>query len=149
MAITLTLKITLVNWSLLGFVLIGGFIPWAWAAQRQDPPLPFTSPQQEAHFYQLATEFRCLQCQNQAITDSPAPIAAAIRRRIFGLLQQGWTDQQIRDYFVSRYGRSMLYRPPLNRQTAMLWMTPWLLVLIASSGMLLAISRARWQSVRQ
>ena len=86
----------------------------------------FDSPDQEARFRQLGLELRCPKCQNQAIGDSDAPISKDLRAEVHRLLLEGATDQEIKAFMVARYGRYVLYRPPLDRQTVYLWVGPGL-----------------------
>jgi cytochrome c-type biogenesis protein CcmH/NrfF len=63
-------------------------------------------------------ELRCLQCQNQTLADSEAPLAVDLRQEIRELIAKGQTDEQIKAYLVARYGDFVLYRPPGQEQDA-------------------------------
>ncbi|MDQ3259298.1 MAG: cytochrome c-type biogenesis protein CcmH [Pseudomonadota bacterium] len=76
----------------------------------------------------LAHELRCLVCQNQTIADSNADLAIDLRTQIREQIQAGKTDQQIKDYMVARYGDFVLYRPPVQSNTVLLWVAPFLLL---------------------
>ena len=91
--------------------------------------LNFTSPDQEKEYQQLTQELRCPQCQNNNIADSNATIAVDMRAKVFELLQEGKSKQQVVDYMVQRYGNFVTYAPPLTAATIMLWVLPLLLVL--------------------
>lgn len=82
------------------------------------------NPEQEARMMAIATEMRCLVCQNQTVADSHSGLAEDLRREIRELLAKGQTDQQIRDHMTQRYGDFVLYRPPVNTSTALLWFGP-------------------------
>jgi cytochrome c-type biogenesis protein CcmH len=73
-------------------------------------------------------ELRCPKCQNQNLADSDAPIAADLRNELRRLLNEGRNDDEIVDFMVSRYGDYVLYRPPLERRTWLLWGAPALLL---------------------
>lgn len=90
----------------------------------------FDSPEQEARFRQLGLELRCPKCQNQAIGDSDAPISKDLRAEVHRMLLEGATDQEIKAFMVARYGRYVLYRPPLDRQTLFLWAGPGLFLIL-------------------
>ena len=77
----------------------------------------------------LAHELRCLVCQNQTIADSNADLAIDLRTQIREQIQAGKTDAQIKDYMVARYGDFVLYRPPVQSNTALLWVAPFLLLI--------------------
>jgi cytochrome c-type biogenesis protein CcmH len=78
----------------------------------------------------IASELRCLVCQNQSIADSNAPLAIDLRNQIREQLSQGRSESEIRAYMAERYGDFVLYRPPLKLTTAMLWVSPLLLLVI-------------------
>lgn len=99
----------------------------AFAAQE---PLVFASPEDEQRFLDLATELRCLVCQNQTIADSDAPLAHDLRQEIFDMMASGASDAEIKEFMVARYGDFVLYRPPVQSNTIVLWVAPFLLLLI-------------------
>lgn len=84
----------------------------------------FASEEQEALFNKLSNELRCLVCQNQAISDSNADLAKDLRDEIYGMLQQGKTEEEIVEFMVVRYGDFVLYNPPLKPMTWLLWFGP-------------------------
>ena len=89
----------------------------------------FKDEGERERFRQLTAELRCPKCQNQNIADSNAPIATDLRREIFRMLEEGKDNQQITDYLVARYGDFVLYKPPLNSRTWLLWYGPACLLL--------------------
>ena len=84
----------------------------------------FASEEQEALFNKLSNELRCLVCQNQAIADSNADLAKDLRDEIYGMLQQGNSEEEIVEFMVARYGDFVLYNPPLKPMTWLLWFGP-------------------------
>ena len=92
--------------------------------------LNFTSPQQESDYHQLTQSLRCPQCQNNNIADSNATIAVDIRGKVFELLQEGKSKNDVVDYMVARYGNFVTYDPPMTASTLVLWIAPLLLVLL-------------------
>lgn len=89
----------------------------------------FKTPQQQTRFDALTQEFRCLVCQNEALADSSAPLAQDLRKQIAGLVQQGVSDQDIKSFLVKRYGDFVLFSPPLETATWLLWGGPFVLLL--------------------
>ena len=89
----------------------------------------FDSPEQEARFRQLGYELRCPKCQNQAIGDSDAEISGDLRAEVYRMLKDGATDDEIREFMVARYGRYVLYNPPLDKHTLILWFGPAVLLI--------------------
>ena len=92
--------------------------------------LNFSSPQQESDYHQLTQSLRCPQCQNNNIADSNATIAVDMRGKVFELLQEGKSKNDIVDYMVARYGNFVTYDPPMTASTLVLWIAPLLLVLL-------------------
>ena len=90
----------------------------------------FDQPKDEALYRELIQELRCLVCQNQNLADSNAELAIDLRRRTRELILQGKSRQEIVDYMVDRYGDFVLYRPPFNRTTLLLWLSPLLLAAV-------------------
>ena len=100
-------------------------------AQRQvdQEPLVFDSPEQQARFNSLTEELRCLVCQNQNLADSDAPLAHDLRQEIFTMMQGGQSDAEIKNFLIERYGDFVLYRPPMQGNTLVLWLAPAVLLL--------------------
>ena len=92
--------------------------------------LNFSSPQQESDYHQLTQSLRCPQCQNNNIADSNATIAVDMRGKVFELLQEGKSKNDVVDYMVARYGNFVTYDPPITARTLVLWIAPLLLVLL-------------------
>lgn len=119
----------------LGLALVNGLAHAVKAAPAAaDPAL-------EARVMRVAEELRCLVCQNETIAASHAELAVDLRQQIREQLQDGRTPAQILDFMAQRYGDFVLYRPPLNLQTVLLWLGPFVLLLLAA-GLL-------WRQIRQ
>jgi len=103
----------------------------------------FDSPEQEARFRQLGYELRCPKCQNQAIGDSDAEISGDLRAEVYRMLKEGATDAEIKDFMVARYGRYVLYNPPLDKQTLILWFGPAGLLVLGGILVVLRIRRSK------
>jgi cytochrome c-type biogenesis protein CcmH len=88
------------------------------------------APELAARIHRLESNFRCLVCQNETIADSTADLAADLRLIIHEQVQQGATDAQIRDYMVTRYGDFVLYDPPFKTLTWVLWLGPFVLLVL-------------------
>ncbi len=110
-------------------------------------PMPFANHGQELRFQHLTHELRCPMCQNETLADSNAPIARDLRNQIFRMMQQGSSDDEIKQYLVDRYSNYVLYDPPLNGGTLLLWFGP-LLILLAGAGVVVVALRRRQRSGR-
>lgn len=104
-------------------------------------PLDFDDPAQEQRFMDLTAELRCLQCQNQTLADSDAPLAQDLRQEIHDMMAAGRSDEEIKAFMVARYGDFVLYRPPVQGNTLMLWLLPALLLLTGAAVVALAVRR--------
>lgn len=91
----------------------------------------FVSPQIEKDYKILIAELRCLVCQNQNLADSNAELAKDMRMRVYTMLNEGSSRQQIVDFMVTRYGDFVMYRPPVKSSTYLLWYGPLLFFALA------------------
>jgi cytochrome c-type biogenesis protein CcmH len=112
--------------ALAAVLLVGAPLSTAWAVD----PQAMSDPQLQARYEVLIHELRCVQCENNSLADSDAPIAADLRREIRGMLNAGESNQQIKDYLVSRYSEFILFRPKYSWRNAWLWVLPVLLLII-------------------
>src|SRR3974390_82332 len=99
------------------------------------------NPQIERHMMELASELRCLQCQNQTLAASNAPLALDLRQEIRELIAQGKNDEQVKQYLVARYGDFVLYRPPVQVNTVLLWFGPGLVLVAGLVALYITIQR--------
>lgn len=90
----------------------------------------FESAQMEADYKKLIDELRCLVCQNQNLSASDADLARDLRRETYEMLQEGKSSQQVVEFMVERYGDFVLYRPQFKSTTYLLWLGPFLLLLL-------------------
>jgi cytochrome c-type biogenesis protein CcmH len=86
-------------------------------------------PVAEKRAVTLEQQLRCLVCQNETIAASQADLAKDLRKEIREQIKAGRTDDQIKQYLVDRYGDFVLYDPPLNATTVLLWGGPFALLL--------------------
>jgi cytochrome c-type biogenesis protein CcmH len=98
-------------------------------------------PALEARVLKIAEELRCLVCQNETIAASQADLAKDLRQQIREQLTQGRTQPQILEFMSQRYGDFVLYRPPLQLSTVLLWAGPFVLLLVAAGVLLVNIRR--------
>ena len=89
----------------------------------------------------LETELRCLVCQNQTLAESPAGLAGDLRREVRLLADQKKSDEEIKEHLRARYGDFVLYRPPVDGKTYLLWFGPFCLLI--GGGILLWIMGRR------
>ena len=99
----------------------------AWSKQAT---LLADDPVVEQRLIALSEEMRCLVCQNESLAGSRADLAMDLRRELRELIKQGKTDEQIKEFMVSRYGDFVLYRPPVKPTTWLLWAGPFGLMVV-------------------
>jgi cytochrome c-type biogenesis protein CcmH len=75
-------------------------------------------------FLELTETLRCPMCQNQNIADSDAMIAHDMRRKVYQLLSEGKSKQEVIEFMKARYGDFVHYQPPLTPATSLLWGIP-------------------------
>ncbi len=103
----------------------------------------FENKAQEESFQHLTQILRCPKCQNQNLADSNAELAIDLRNKTYELLQDGHSEAEVVEFMVARYGQFVVYEPPLTPATLILWMGPFLVVLL---GGVLIIRHIRRQS---
>lgn len=115
---------------------------WSTLSQAAIDPYGFRDDAERARFQALTRELRCPKCQNQDLADSNAPIAGDLRREIQRLMAAGQSDAEIIAHLEQRYGEFILYRPPFEGRTLLLWLLPGL-GLLGGAGLLLVLTRRR------
>ena len=91
----------------------------------------------------LASELRCLVCQNQTLADSNAPLAVDLRNQIREQIAAGKSEQDVLDFMVARYGEFVLYRPPFKATTLALWIGPFLFLVLGAWLLARRLARRR------
>jgi cytochrome c-type biogenesis protein CcmH len=79
----------------------------------------------ETRLTHLSRELRCVVCQNEALSESPAELATDMRQEIRDLMKAGKSDQEVLSFLTSRYGDFVLFRPPFKPVTYLLWVGPF------------------------
>ncbi len=102
---------------------------FAWTVTAQEAKPLTDNPQIENRLMNLAKELRCLVCQNETLADSQADLAQDLRAQIREQMKAGKTDKEIVTYLTDRYGQFVLYRPPVEPTTYLLWFGPFLFLL--------------------
>jgi len=96
----------------------------------------------EEQTHLLAAELRCPVCQNLSVADSPSEMAIQMREVIFEKLKNGESPEQIRGYFVSRYGEWILLAPTRKGFNWIAWLLPFVVILVGAGIIILRIRRA-------
>jgi cytochrome c-type biogenesis protein CcmH len=102
-----------------------------------------TDPVLEERVMKLSRELRCLVCQNETLADSRADLAEDLRNQIREQMKAGKSDKEIITYLTDRYGKFVLYRPPVDPTTYLLWFGPFVLLV---TGLLLLFRYVKQRS---
>jgi cytochrome c-type biogenesis protein CcmH len=81
----------------------------------------------------ITKNLRCLICQGQSVYDSDSEFAISIKTLVDKKLEEGFSENQIYDFFKEKYGDWILYDPELNKNTYILWLLPILIFLIGGA----------------
>lgn len=92
-------------------------------AQAQPPTL-------DQRVYNVASQLQCPICQGESAADSPSTLAQQMRAVIRERLQQGQSEQQVIQYFVSTYGDGIRESPPMSGFTLIMWLGPLVMLLV-------------------
>ena len=103
----------------------------------------FSNTAMEARARALQRQLRCLVCQGESIDESGATLAADLRHLVRQQMADGKSDGEIKQYLVARYGDFILMQPPLQPDTYILWLAPFVVLLGAGGVAVWVIRRAR------
>jgi cytochrome c-type biogenesis protein CcmH len=104
----------------------------AGAAFALEPSEMLSDPVLESRARALDHEIRCVKCQSEAVASSNADWAKDARRQIRELIEGGASDQQVKDWFLARYGEFVLMNPAKTGSTLALWLAGPAMLLIAA-----------------
>lgn len=107
---------------------------------------PFDTIEEEIRFNKLLDDYRCPKCQSSNLSGSNAPIARDLKIEIYRLVQEGKKDSEITEFLTQRYGDFILYKPPFQPSTYLLWLGPFVL-LFSSMLFALLVKRSRQKKV--
>ena len=108
----------------------------------EKPEIPLTA-EQEARLAELLPDLRCLVCQNESLAESRAPLALDLKYEVRELVASGRSAPEIKQYLTDRYGDFVLFRPPFDPRTWLLWLGPFALVLL---GLVMLVRQVRGSS---
>lgn len=94
-------------------------------------------------FKSLTSELRCQKCQNQTIWDSKAGLADDMKRLVRDQMKQGKSDEEIIDFMVTRYGDFIRYKPAMDAKNMLLWIGPFVLLIIGIVMLFVQIRKRR------
>ncbi len=103
---------------------------------------PFDSNVLRHRFQALTQEFRCLVCQNENLAASNAGLARDLKDKIYVMVEAGQSNRKIEKFMLKRYGDFVMFRPPLKKQTLLLWFGPLILLLLGFGIVMMVVRKA-------
>jgi len=94
---------------------------WAWAG-------PLSEEQVADEVRAISKTLRCAVCQSESVWESNAELAAQMRAIVRERVMAGESGDEIRAYFVGRYGDFILLAPRVRGLNNLLWFGPFLLL---------------------
>jgi cytochrome c-type biogenesis protein CcmH len=102
----------------------------------------FADPALEARARNLQRQLRCLVCQGESVDDSNSEFSADVRHLVRQQMTAGKSDRQILDFLVARYGDFILMKPPLQPDTWLLWLAPFLVLAVGGTVAWVTVKKA-------
>ena len=121
---SIPIKFILIILSLSLFQLITNF------SYAVEPEEILKNPKYELRARNISKNVRCMVCQNQSIDESSAPLAKDLRILIRDKIKEGKKDEEIYKFLTDRYGDFILPKPPLNSKNLILWLLPFILLIL-------------------
>lgn len=100
-------------------------------------------PVLERRMMLLAEKVRCLVCQSEPVSNSHSDWSKDVRQIMREKMKAGATDQEIMDMLVERFGKSVLFDPPVDKETMPLWSAPFILLLLGGLGLFYQMKKRR------
>ncbi|WP_367605625.1 cytochrome c-type biogenesis protein CcmH [Legionella sp. W05-934-2] len=111
------------------WIMVAWFISAMVMAEPAAELYPFETKAQSSQFHHMLSSLRCLVCQNQNLEDSHAPLAKDLKEKVYELVKEGRSDDEIMHFMTDRYGDFVLFNPPVKWLTYLLWFGPLLFVI--------------------
>ncbi|BBE51683.1 Cytochrome c-type biogenesis protein CcmH [Ferriphaselus amnicola] len=104
-------------------------------------------PVMEKRMILLAEKVRCLVCQSEAVSTSHSDWSNDVREIMREKMKAGASDQEILDLLVERFGKSVLFDPPVDKETAPLWIAPFALMLLGAVALFFKLRKRQTEVV--
>lgn len=137
---------SMLGWLLIPIALSVVAPSWAAAPAAEQRAQPLHDPELERRALALGHRLRCVVCQNQSIAESNAELAHDLMNQVRAMLQAGKSEQEIVDFLVARYGEFVLFEPPFDARTLLLWVGPFALAALGLFGLWSGLRRRQQQS---
>lgn len=97
----------------------------------------------------ISKDLRCPASLNQSLFESEKPIASELKAKIYELLRDGKSKEEIFKFFADRYGEQIRYAPEVSKSTAILWVLPAGLIIVLIGGGFMMFSKRRKQTIQK
>jgi cytochrome c-type biogenesis protein CcmH len=128
-------------------LVLAGCAAWAAIPPAATRPALAATIVDEQTVHEVASQLRCVVCQSLSVADSPSETANQMRGIIRERLAAGDSPEQVRAYFVTKYGDWILLSPPRSGFTLLVWVVPF--VALAIGLVLVVVTVRRWSRAPQ
>jgi len=108
----------------------------------------FENSTQESRYIDLIDNIRCPVCQGQSIGGSNSGLAKDLREQVRIMILSDKSDDDIYLFMIERYGDFVIFKPPINWKTYLLWFTPLIFLVLCFIYLIRIISKKRDFSVK-
>ena len=108
----------------------------------------FENFSQESRYLDLIDNIRCPVCQGQSISGSNSGLAKDLREQVRKMILNDKSDDDIYLFMIERYGDFVIFKPPINWKTYLLWFTPLIFLVLCFIYLIRIISKKRDFSVK-
>ena len=108
----------------------------------------FENSSQESRYLDLIDNIRCPVCQGQSIGGSNSGLAKDLREQVRKMILNDKSDNDIYLFMTERYGDFVIFKPPINLKTYLLWFTPLIFLVLCFIYLIRIISKKRDFSVK-
>jgi len=103
----------------------------------------FENSSQESRYISLIDNIRCPVCQGQSIGGSNSGLAKDLREQVRKMILNDKSDDDIYLFMIERYGDFVIFKPPINWKTYLLWFTPLIFLVLCFIYLIRIISKKR------
>ena len=103
----------------------------------------FENSSQESRYLDLIDNIRCPVCQGQSIGGSNSDLAKDLREQVRKMILNDKSDNDIHLFMIERYGDFVIFKPPINLKTYLLWFTPLIFLVLCFIYLIRIISKKR------
>ena len=103
----------------------------------------FENSTQESRYIDLIDNIRCPVCQGQSIGGSNSGLAKDLREQVRMMILSDKSDDDIYLFMIERYGDFVIFKPPINWKTYLLWFTPLIFLVLCFIYLIRITSKKR------